>query len=54
MVKLTSFYEFYLDPKFCVFLTAGYVQHLGSTPFSDSLAGGGSVLFSLGFTAAIF
>ena len=52
--KLTSFFEFYLDPSFCVFLTAGYVQHFAKTPFASSLSQDGIFEMSIGFTAAIF
>lgn len=53
-VKLTSFFEYYIAPDFCVFLTAGYLQHLQKTPFSLTSAKDGTAVFSLGFTAAIF
>lgn len=53
-VKLTSFFEYYIAPDFCVFLTAGYLQHLQKTPFSLTSAKDGAAVFSLGFTAAIF
>ena len=52
--NLTSFFEFYIDPSFCVFLTAGYAQHLSRTPFASSFAEDGIFEMSVGFTAAIF
>ena len=40
--------------SFCVFLTAGYVQHFAKTPFASSLSQDGIFEMSIGFTAAIF
>ena len=53
-VKLTSFYEFYVDPSCCIFLTAGYVQHLSKTPFAASFGEDGIFEMSVGFTTTLF
>lgn len=52
--KLTAYWEFYIAPDFCVYLTTTYAQHLTRSPFASSFAEDGSVLVSFGFNAAIF
>lgn len=52
--KLTAFFEYYIAPDFCVFLTAGYLQHFQRSPLALSSSRDGAALVSLGFTAAIF
>lgn len=52
--KLTAYWEFYIAPDFCVYLTTSYTQHLTRSPFAASLGQDGSVLVSFGFNAAIF
>lgn|GEM_PF-2170176 len=52
--KLTAYWEFYIAPDFCVYLTTTYAQHLTRSPFAASFGEDGSVIVSLGFNAAIF
>ena len=52
--KLTAYWEFYIAPDFCVYLTTSYTQHLTRSPFAASFGEDGSVIVSLGFNAAIF
>ena len=52
--KLTAYWEYYIAPDFCVYLTTGYTQHITRSPFAATFGADGSLLVSLGFNAAIF
>ena len=52
--KATAIIEYYIDPKFCIFLTGAYTQHLSRSPLADTFGEDGSIALSLGFNAALF
>ena len=52
--KASAIFEYYIDPKFCIFVVGTYTQQLSVSPLADNLGEEGTLGFSLGFTAAIF
>ena len=54
VAKASAFFEYYIDPKFCLFVTASYLQQLTRSPFAASFTDDGCVALSFGFNATLF
>lgn len=54
VLKLSAYFEYYLFKTFALYISAGYVQHLQSTPFSTALRTDGSLDVNIGFTTTLY
>ena len=54
VTKASATVEYYIDPKFCLFVVGSYTQQLSVSPLADNLSEDGSLGLSLGFNATLF